>query len=103
MRLDREADRVAGAEVEPAHLHQVAVDDGVEEIVVDDVVDVVIDIVIAPARGDAQLVLVAFAAFAFWVHIARQPKAFAQEFGRLLSGEPKGRPGISCHEAWGFF
>ena len=63
MCLDREADCLAAAEVQPAYFHQVAVDDRVEELVVDDVVDVVVDIVVTPASGNLKAVAIVLAAF----------------------------------------
>lgn len=67
MRLDSEADLVAAAEVQPAGFHQIAVDDGIEEFVVDDIVDVVVDIIVAPARWERAAVAIVFAAFLLWV------------------------------------
>ena len=73
MRLDRVTDLLAAAEVQPAGFHQVAVDDGVEELVVDDVVDMVVDIVVAPARGERAAVAIMLAPFVFGVHCPFAP------------------------------
>ena len=65
MRLDSEADGSAAAEIQPADVHQITVDDSIKEFVVDDVVDVVIDIVVAPTGGDLPAVPVMRATFVF--------------------------------------
>ena len=63
VRFHREAHAFASAIIQPARVHQIAVDECVEEFVINDIVDVMIDIVIPPASGDLALVAIMLAAF----------------------------------------
>ena len=93
MRLDREADLLAAAEVQPAGFHQITVDDRIEELVVDDVVDMVVDIVVAPTRGDWAAVSIMLAPFIFGVQCRRT---------YCLAGDMVYRPYKSVYEAHSF-